>query len=94
MRQQKRKEKEDKRAQQVVDSFIMVERTTQRLLVKRAKAMFSANWSTTTIKKTRNRFHKNFAIGLKTHPLLYKTWLTLAMEHKLKGRQYQGQELE
>jgi len=32
IKQQKRKEKEDKKAQQVVDSLIMAERTTQRLL--------------------------------------------------------------
>jgi hypothetical protein len=34
IKQQKRKEKEDKRAQQVADSFIVVERTTQKLLDK------------------------------------------------------------
>jgi hypothetical protein len=34
IRQQKRKEKEDNRAEQVVDSFTMVEISTQKLLDK------------------------------------------------------------
>jgi hypothetical protein len=34
MRQQKRKDEEDKRAQQVVDSLTVVERAIQRLLIK------------------------------------------------------------
>jgi hypothetical protein len=48
--------------------------------------MFGANWSTTVIKETRDRFHNFFAIGLKAKPLLYRTWLTLGMEQKLKGK--------
>ncbi len=63
MRQQKRKEKEDKRAQQVVDSFIMIERTTQRLLVKQVKAIFNANWSTTVIKKLEIGFIRTLQLG-------------------------------
>jgi hypothetical protein len=34
--------------------------------------MFNANWSATVIKKIGNRFHNNFTVGLKAHPLLYK----------------------
>jgi hypothetical protein len=41
IRHQKRKKREDKKAQWVVDSFILVE--TQKLLNKRAKAMLNAN---------------------------------------------------
>jgi hypothetical protein len=56
--------------------------------------MFNANLSITVIKTTGDSLHKFFAIGLKTHPLLYKTWLTLPMEQNLKGRQDKGHELE
>jgi len=59
-------------------------KTTQRLLDKQAKATFNANWLIVVVKEVGNRFHMNFATRLRTHPLL--EGLTLAMEHKFKGR--------
>jgi hypothetical protein len=34
--------------------------------------MFNANWFANVIKETRDRFHRNFIVGLRAHPLLYK----------------------
>ncbi len=50
----------------------MAKRATQKLLDRQTKAMFNANWSTTTIKEVGDRFHRNFATKLKAHPLLYR----------------------
>jgi hypothetical protein len=50
----------------------VAERTTQRLLNRWAKGTFNANWSISIIKEAGNKFHRNFTIGLKAHPLLYR----------------------
>jgi hypothetical protein len=34
--------------------------------------MFNANWFAIVIKKIGNRFHRNFTVGLRAHPLLYR----------------------
>jgi hypothetical protein len=33
---------------------------------------FMLTWCTTTIKNAGDKFHWNFVVGLKVHPLLYK----------------------
>ncbi len=50
----------------------MVEKIAQRLLDKRTKATFNANWFVVVVKKTGNRSHRNFTIKLGGHLLLYK----------------------
>jgi hypothetical protein len=34
--------------------------------------MFKSNLFIIVVKEVGNRFHRNFAIGLRTHPLLYR----------------------
>jgi hypothetical protein len=41
--------------------------------------MFNANWSANVIKEVGDKFHRNFVVGLRAHPLLIER-LTLAME--------------
>ncbi len=50
----------------------MVERTTQRLVNKQYRIDCTPTWFANTIKEVKNKFHNNFVIGLKIHPLLYK----------------------
>jgi hypothetical protein len=39
---------------------------------KHPKTNFMSTWFITTIRKSKDRFYQNFAMGLKVHPLLYK----------------------
>jgi hypothetical protein len=39
---------------------------------KHARTNFMSTWSIATIRKSKDRFHQKFVIGLKVHPLLYR----------------------
>jgi hypothetical protein len=42
------------------------------LAKKHPQTNFMSTWFITTIRKSKDRFYQNFAMGLKVHPLLYK----------------------
>jgi hypothetical protein len=48
----------------------VVERATQKLGENSAKTNFMLAWSLTTVKELRDRFHQNFVMALRAHPLL------------------------
>ncbi len=49
----------------------VVERATQKLVEKGARTNFMLVRSTIGVKKARDTFHWNFAMGLRAHPLWY-----------------------
>jgi hypothetical protein len=66
------KERVDKRAKHVVDSFTIVKKTTQWISKKHVGDNFNATWTIIEIWKIRDRFHQNFETSLRAHPLLYQ----------------------
>jgi hypothetical protein len=47
-------------------------KTTQRDVEKEDKAKFNNAWFAAVVKVTGERFHNNFKVGFKAHPLGYK----------------------
>jgi hypothetical protein len=47
-----------------------IERVAKRKFVKQQQANFITTWSSSTIRKARNRFHHNFKANMQTDPLL------------------------
>jgi ribosomal protein L27 len=48
----------------------VAESAIQKLGEKCAKTNFMSAWSTIAVREVGDRFHQNFAMGLKAHPLL------------------------
>jgi hypothetical protein len=72
IKQQKWKGREDKRAQQVANSFTITKRIAQIFVNKWYKTYFIITWSIIAIKEVGDRFHNNFVESLKAHLLFYK----------------------
>jgi hypothetical protein len=65
-------DKEKKKAKQIVDSHIVVERIIQRLVLKHVRTNFNNASNAVVIKEIRNIFHINFVICFKTHLLRFR----------------------
>ncbi len=72
IKQQNKRRKEDKKVKWVVNSLNVAKRAIQKLAKNRARTNFMSAWFVVVIREASDRFHQNFAMGLKEHPLLYK----------------------
>ncbi len=52
--------------------LIVVERLAERELIKQQWANFIATCSSSAVREVGNKFHYNFKVGLRAHPLGYK----------------------
>jgi hypothetical protein len=58
------------------------------LVKKHTRTNFMPTWSIPTIRKSKDRFHQNFVVGLKVHFLTCRG-VNLEQEHNEKQRQLQ-----
>ncbi len=67
-----RREKQGKQARKVYNSLVVAKKIVRRELERKPWTKFILAWSTNVVRSLGDRFHQNFQVGLRVHPLGYR----------------------
>jgi hypothetical protein len=62
----------EKKTRIIVESLNLVEWTSQHMVKKRVRTNFNKAWFLTVIINANNKFHHNFQVGYRVHPIGYR----------------------
>ncbi len=73
IKEQKEKGKEKEKISKWAEhTFTITKKTTQRNVEKKNRARFNNAWFVIAIRAINEKFHNNFRVGFRAHPLGYK----------------------